>query len=70
MKESKRDSRIETDKDFVVSKKHNNSLSRLLADYPDGVPDRVICKVLQILPEDLKKTYRCAIIALKASIED
>lgn len=69
MKESERDSRIETEEDFVVSKKHNNSLSRLLEDYPDGVPDKVICKVLQITPDDLKRHYKCAIMNLKITLE-
>lgn len=68
MSESKKDPRITKEADFVLSKKHENSLTRLMQDYPDGVPDRVICKVLQITPEELKKHYRCAIINLKKSI--
>ena len=68
MKELKRDLRIETDKDFIFSKKYNNSLSELLKDYPDGVPDKVICKVLQITPEDFKKYYKYAIMKLKTNL--
>ena len=69
MKESIRDQRIDTDADFIVSKKYNNSLSTLLQDYPDGVPDRVICKVLQLSLEDFKKHYKCDIITLKETLK-
>lgn len=68
MNESKRDPRISSDADFVLSKKHENSLNKLMQEYPDGVPDRVICKVLQITPEELKRYYKCAIVNLKKSI--
>ena len=70
MSESKKDPRISSDADFVLSKKHEYSLTRLMQDYPDGVPDRIICKVLQITPEELQNHYRCAIINLKKSISD
>ena len=59
-----RDQRVESDPDFIVSKKDNNSLSILIERYPDGVPDKVICRTLQITPEELQKHYDRAILRL------
>lgn len=61
----KREPKIETDKDYIMSKKHDNSLSALIKDYPNGVPDKVICKVLQISQEELDEIYNRAIINIK-----
>lgn len=69
MKETRRDPKIENDSDFVMSKKHENSLLRLLQEYPEGVPDKLICKVLQISPEEFQKHYECAIIYMKDILE-
>lgn len=69
MKPEKKDPRIQTDRDFVLSKKHNNSLKQLLKDYPGGVPDKVICKVLQISQEELTRLYECAIVNLKVTLK-
>ena len=64
----KRDVRIDTDTDFVDSPKHNNSLKVLIADNPDGVTDRVICKVLRIDQEQLDKIYGRAILKLRENL--
>lgn len=66
--EKERDPRIENEKDFVLSKKHSNSLKRLVDSYPNGVPDNVICRVLQITPEDLQSKYKIALDILKTKI--
>jgi len=64
-----KDSRIESDKDFVFSKKFNNSMKLLIKNYPNGVPDKVICKVLQISLDDFKKLYNNAISKLRDSVK-
>jgi len=68
MSDQEKDPRIETDRDYIVSKKYNNSLSLLLKSYPDGVPDKIICKTLQISQEELEKIKKNAIIRLKRSL--
>ncbi len=66
--EKNRDPRLENDKDFIISKKHSNSLKKLLDSYPQGVPDGVISRVLQIPPEDVRSTFTKAIDFLKEKI--
>ena len=66
--EKERDQRIESEKDFVLSKKHGNSIKRLVDSYPNGVPDNVICRVLQVSPEDLQDRYNAAIAFLRKKI--
>lgn len=67
-KEKARDRRIDTDEDFVVSPKHGNSLKRLMDDYPDGAPDNVICKALDMTPAELQTTFERAIVKLRSSM--
>ena len=69
MKKNQRDLRIDNDSDFIISKRFGNSLVRLLNKYPDGVPDKIICRVLQITPEEMKKHYGCAIMKIKKDLE-
>jgi hypothetical protein len=63
-----RDQRLDVDKDFILSPKHDNSLNRLLDENPSGVPDSVICKVLDLTPESLQATYDGAILKLQEAM--
>lgn len=63
-----RDPRLDSDDDFVLSSKHGNSLRRLMEDYPDGAPDGVICKTLDLTPEALQETYDRAILKLRQAV--
>lgn len=63
------DIRIQTDPDFVYSKKHDYSLESIINSYPSGVPDRIICRILQITDDDLKKIYNSAIMTLKNGVD-
>ena len=65
-----RDPRIETDSDFIVAPKHGNSLNKLLENNPDGVPDSVICKALQLSQEEIDKIYETAIMKLRGVMID
>ena len=40
--------KINTESDFIYSKKFNNSLLEIIEKYPNGVPDNVIIKVLKL----------------------
>jgi hypothetical protein len=66
----KRDIRIDTDPDFVDSPKHNNSLKKLIADYPGGAPDRIIRRVLRLTQEEVEAVYLRAILKLRENLKD
>jgi len=63
-----RDVRLDEDRSFVISKKHNNNLYPLLKEYPRGIPDRIICRSLQISKEELETIYKRAILSLKEKL--
>jgi hypothetical protein len=65
---TKKDPRIETDRDYIDSKKHNNSLQLLLEEHPTGVSDKIICKVLQISADELDEIYKTALAKFKAHL--
>ena len=48
---------IATDKDFISSKKFNNSLELLLKRYPDGCPNYLIASCLMITEEEVEARY-------------
>lgn len=66
----KRDVRIDTDPDFVDSPKHNNSLKRLVSEYPNGVPDHIIRRALRLTQEEVDAVYSRAILKLRESLRD
>ena len=68
MTKKARDRRIDTDEDFVLSPKHDNSLKRMMDDYPDGAPDNAICKALDMTPSELQETFERAIVKLRSSM--
>ena len=63
-----RDILLDLDRDFIISKKYSNSLNLMLKDNPSGVSDRIICRVLQISPEDLEKKYNHAILSMREKL--
>lgn len=64
----KHEDRIENEVDFVDAPLYNNSMKALLEEYPDGVPDTVICKVMHITPEKLDTIYKRALKKLKIAM--
>lgn len=63
-----RDERIDSDPDFILSPKHGNSLKRFMDDYPDGAPDGVICRALDMSQETLQDTFESAIVKLRRAM--
>lgn len=63
-----RDQRLDNDEDFIVSQKYENSLKKILEDYPDGVPPSVICKVMCITPEQLDTIMKSAMSKLRSRL--
>ena len=69
MKKNKEDmtteERIRLDPNFVVSSKHDNSLKKVLKDFPDGAPENLIAKFLDTTEEEVEEIYQTAINKLK-----
>jgi hypothetical protein len=63
---------IESDPDFVYSKRDNYSLSEMLKRYKEGCPDRVIAAVLLITEDDVQARYDAIVAKLRKAmgIED
>ena len=65
----KRDVRIETHSDYILSTKYNNSLKALLADNPNGVPDSAICRLLDISVHELRERFSQTLITLREALD-
>lgn len=63
-----RDIKLESDRDFILSKRYNDSLRLILKDNPNGIPDRVICRILKISQEELEKIYNRAILSMRSKL--
>jgi hypothetical protein len=56
---------IETDPDYIASKRYGYSLAALLERYPDGCPDRIIATVLQMTEEEVEYAYQSIVKKLR-----
>lgn len=56
---------IETDPDYIASKRYSYSLASLLERYPDGCPDRIIATVLQMSEEEVEASYQTIVQKLR-----
>lgn len=63
------DQRIHSDPDFVIAPKYNNSLKKLLKNYPDGCSIAVICKALQISTDEYEKLLASALEKLRSVMD-
>ena len=57
--------RIAVEDDFIIAPKYNNSLNALIKNYPNGVPPRVICRVLGITILEYEKIVESGIMKLR-----
>ncbi len=61
--------RINEDPDFVLLKRFDYSIVKLLARYPDGVPnDKIIAQALLITEEDVENLYGTIVEKLRAKL--
>lgn len=60
--------KIQNDTDFINYSKHGNSLKNLLKEYPTGVSDSIICKILCLSQTELDQILKSAIIKLRESV--
>ena len=60
------DPRVETDPDFILSKRFGHSLKRLVSRYPDGAPDDIIGQALGCSAQEVQKAYQGIVEKLRA----
>lgn len=69
MRSSKMKVLIETDEDFIASKRFDFSLKKLLERYPEGAPDKVIAQALLVTEEELAELEKSVIEKLRAGLQ-
>jgi len=57
--------RMESDPDYVISKKHGNSLAAVLRDFPDGVPERTAARMLDMSESEVEQIYQGVVLRLR-----
>ncbi len=61
--------KLNTDPDYIYSKKFSNSLTAIIEKYPDGVPDTIIAKVLKIKPTQFNIVFDRILEKLKENLK-
>lgn len=56
---------LETDPDFIYSKRFGYSLKKLLKRYPEGCPDRILAAALMMTEEQAEETYKQIVLKLR-----
>lgn len=59
---------LETDVDFVAIRRYRFSLTALEERYPDGAPDHIIAKALEIPEADVEARYQRIVLDLRAKM--
>ena len=61
--------KIETDPDFINSKKHRYSMQRFLDQSPGGTTDNIIAYFLCLQPHDVKDLYDSAVKKIRQKLK-
>ena len=69
MRSSKMKVLIETDQDFIASKRFGFSLKKLLERYPEGAPDKVIAQALLLSEAELVELEKTILNKLRAGLQ-
>lgn len=64
------DIRVDTEPDFILSKKFGYSMQRLIERYPDGAPDEVIAQALGITPAEVEKEYQAIVLKIREDLQE
>lgn len=60
--------KIENEPDFIDSKKFDYSLRKILAKYPNGVPDRLIAQALHLSEAEINQHFQQILDKLKENL--
>ena len=60
--------KLKKDPDFVIAPRFGNSLERLMERFPDGVPEDVCAKALNLLPEEVEQLYQKTVKDLRKNM--
>jgi hypothetical protein len=60
--------KLKKDPDFVVAPRFGNSLQRLVERFPEGVPDDVCAKALNLTTEEVEQLYQKTVRDLRATM--
>jgi hypothetical protein len=61
--------RINTDPDFVATKRFDYSLAQVIERFPDGAPDRTIAHALMIAEDDVERVYQDIVARLREKLD-
>jgi hypothetical protein len=59
------DNKLQTDADYIVLKRYDYSLTKLLERYPQGCPDHIIADGLGLTESQLDILYQQIVISLQ-----
>lgn len=62
--------RILEDEDYIKHSKSYDSLKRFMAQYPDGVDDLMISRILLMTEDQVKEYYEQAVQLLKEELDE
>lgn len=57
--------KLETDPDFIYSKRFDYSLEKCIEKYPEGAPNKIIAQCLMLTEEEVDETYRNVVEKLR-----
>lgn len=60
--------KLKKDPDFVVAPRFGNSLQRLVDRFPEGVPDDVCAKALNLTVEEIEQLYQKTVRDLRVTM--
>ena len=60
--------KLKKDPDFVVAPRFGNSLQRLVERFPEGVPDDVCAKALNLTVEEIEQLYQKTVRDLRTTM--
>jgi hypothetical protein len=61
--------RIDTDPDYIFSRRFNYSLAEFQERYPEGAPNKLIAQALAISEEEVEDLYEQVIAKLRSAMK-
>lgn len=60
---------LNTDPDFIYSKRFDFSLKKLLDRYPEGAPTKVVAQALMMTEDELQELEQAIIIKIRQGLQ-